>query len=103
MVIVGLFITLAVSPTDPELTRPVYTPGLPVHFTLLTRRAILRLNMRNSMIVEPGDDARTAERVVALITKYAVRFDPVDASRSTRDRPRARSHSGRTASSRCAP
>ena len=34
--------------------------------------------MRNSMIVEPGDDARTAERVVALITKYAVRFDPVD-------------------------
>ena len=34
--------------------------------------------MRNSMIVEPGDDARTAERVAALITKYAVRFDPVD-------------------------
>ena len=34
--------------------------------------------MRNSMIVEPGDDARTAERVVVLITKYAVRFDPVD-------------------------
>ena len=34
--------------------------------------------MRNSMIVEPGDDARTAERVVAVITKYAVRFDPVD-------------------------
>jgi hypothetical protein len=30
MVIVALFITLAVSPTDPELTRPVYTPGLPV-------------------------------------------------------------------------
>jgi hypothetical protein len=29
-------------------------------------------------LVEPGDDARTAERVVALITKYAVRFDPVD-------------------------
>ena len=28
--------------------------------------------------VEPGDDARAAERVVALITKYAVRFDPVD-------------------------
>jgi hypothetical protein len=30
MVIDALFITLAVSPTDPELTRPVYTPGLPV-------------------------------------------------------------------------
>jgi acetate kinase len=30
------------------------------------------------MIVEPGDDARAAERIVALITKYAVRFDPVD-------------------------
>jgi hypothetical protein len=30
------------------------------------------------MIVKPGDDARTAERVVALLTKYAVRFDPVD-------------------------
>jgi hypothetical protein len=29
-------------------------------------------------LVEPGDDARAAERVVALITKYAVRFDPVD-------------------------
>ena len=29
-------------------------------------------------LVEPGDDARTAERVVAVITKYAVRFDPVD-------------------------
>jgi hypothetical protein len=29
-------------------------------------------------IVEPGDDARAAEHVVALITKYAVRFDPVD-------------------------
>jgi hypothetical protein len=29
-------------------------------------------------LVEPGDDARTAERVVALITKYAIRFDPVD-------------------------
>ncbi len=28
--------------------------------------------------VEPGDDARAAERVVALITRYAVRFDPVD-------------------------
>jgi hypothetical protein len=25
-----------------------------------------------------GDDARAAERVVALITRYAVRFDPVD-------------------------
>jgi hypothetical protein len=30
------------------------------------------------MLVEPGDDARAAERVVALIAKYAVRFDPVD-------------------------
>jgi hypothetical protein len=29
-------------------------------------------------LVEPGDDARVAERVVALITRYAVRFDPVD-------------------------
>jgi hypothetical protein len=29
-------------------------------------------------LVEPGDDARAAERVVALITRYAVRFDPVD-------------------------
>jgi hypothetical protein len=29
-------------------------------------------------IIEPGDDVRTAERVVALIEKYAVRFDPVD-------------------------
>jgi hypothetical protein len=29
-------------------------------------------------LVEFGDDARAAERVVALITKYAVRFDPVD-------------------------
>ena len=28
--------------------------------------------------VEPGDDALAAERVVALITRYAVRFDPVD-------------------------
>jgi hypothetical protein len=28
-------------------------------------------------LVEPGDDARAAERVVALITRYAVRFDPV--------------------------
>jgi acetate kinase len=28
--------------------------------------------------VEPGDDARAAERVVALIMRYAVRFDPVD-------------------------
>lgn len=34
--------------------------------------------MPNSMILEPGDDARTAERVVAHITKYAVRFDHVD-------------------------
>jgi hypothetical protein len=29
-------------------------------------------------LVQPGDDARAAERVVALITRYAVRFDPVD-------------------------
>jgi acetate kinase len=29
-------------------------------------------------IVESGDDARAAERIVALITRYAVRFDPVD-------------------------
>jgi hypothetical protein len=29
-------------------------------------------------LVESGDDARAAERVVALITRYAVRFDPVD-------------------------
>ena len=29
-------------------------------------------------LVEPRDDARAAERVVALIMRYAVRFDPVD-------------------------
>jgi acetate kinase len=29
-------------------------------------------------LVEPGDNARAAERVVALIMRYAVRFDPVD-------------------------
>jgi hypothetical protein len=29
-------------------------------------------------LVEPGDDARAAERVMDLITRYAVRFDPVD-------------------------
>jgi hypothetical protein len=29
-------------------------------------------------MIEPGDDVRTAERVVAFIEKYAVRFDPVD-------------------------
>ena len=29
-------------------------------------------------VVEPGDDARAAEHVVTLITRYAVRFDPVD-------------------------
>jgi hypothetical protein len=29
-------------------------------------------------LVEPGDDARAAERVVAFITRYTVRFDPVD-------------------------
>jgi hypothetical protein len=29
-------------------------------------------------IIEPGDDSRAAERVADLITRYAVRFDPVD-------------------------
>jgi hypothetical protein len=29
-------------------------------------------------LIQPGDDARAAERVVALITRYAVWFDPVD-------------------------
>ncbi len=29
-------------------------------------------------IIEPCDDIRTAERIAALIEKYAVRFDPVD-------------------------
>jgi hypothetical protein len=29
-------------------------------------------------LIEPGDDPRDAERVVDLITRYAVRFDPVD-------------------------
>jgi hypothetical protein len=29
-------------------------------------------------LVELGDDARAAERVVALTTRYAVRFNPVD-------------------------
>ena len=29
-------------------------------------------------LVEPVDDAHAAECVVALITRYAVRFDPVD-------------------------
>jgi hypothetical protein len=33
---------------------------------------------QDRMIVKPGDDARAAEHVVALLTKYAVRFDPVD-------------------------
>jgi hypothetical protein len=33
---------------------------------------------QDRMIVKPGDDARAAERVVALLEKYAVRFDPVD-------------------------
>jgi hypothetical protein len=28
-------------------------------------------------LVEPGNDTRAAQRVVALITRYAVRFDPV--------------------------
>jgi hypothetical protein len=30
------------------------------------------------VLVEPGDDARAAGLVVALIAEYAVRFDPVD-------------------------
>jgi hypothetical protein len=30
------------------------------------------------MIIEPGDDVRAAERVVALLEDFAVRFDPVD-------------------------
>jgi hypothetical protein len=29
-------------------------------------------------VVQPGDDAHAAKRVVALITRYGVRFDPVD-------------------------
>jgi hypothetical protein len=29
-------------------------------------------------LVEPGDNARAAERVVALLEDFAVRFDPVD-------------------------
>ena len=29
-------------------------------------------------LVEPRDDARAAERGVAFIANYAVRFDPVD-------------------------
>jgi hypothetical protein len=33
---------------------------------------------QDRMIVKPGDDVRAAERAVALLTKYAVRFDPVD-------------------------
>jgi hypothetical protein len=33
---------------------------------------------QDSMIVKPGDDVRAAEHVVDLLTKYAVRFDPVD-------------------------
>jgi len=33
---------------------------------------------QDRMIIKPGDDARAAERVVVLLAKYAVRFDPVD-------------------------
>jgi hypothetical protein len=33
---------------------------------------------QDRMIIKPGDDAHEAERVVALLTKYSVRFDPVD-------------------------
>jgi hypothetical protein len=29
-------------------------------------------------IIEPGDDARAAERVMTILQRYAVRFDPVD-------------------------
>ena len=29
-------------------------------------------------LVEPGDDPRCFQRVVALITRCAIRFDPVD-------------------------
>ena len=29
-------------------------------------------------IIEHGDDVRAAERVVELIKKFAVRFDPID-------------------------
>jgi hypothetical protein len=36
------------------------------------------MHMRNRLIVEPGDDTRAAERVVGLLKRYAVRFDPVD-------------------------
>jgi hypothetical protein len=36
------------------------------------------MSTKLSMMVEPGDDGRAAERVVALIAKYAIRFDPVD-------------------------
>jgi hypothetical protein len=51
-------------------------------------------------LVEPGDDARAAERVVALIARYAVRFDPVDRiTFYSGDRPQPRSHSGRACSS----
>jgi hypothetical protein len=30
------------------------------------------------MIIEPGDDVRAAERVMSILKRYAVRFDPVD-------------------------
>jgi hypothetical protein len=35
------------------------------------------IDMRREL-VEPGDDARAAERVVVLLEDFAVRFDPVD-------------------------
>jgi hypothetical protein len=39
-------------------------------------------------LVESGDDARAVERVVALITRYAVRFDPVDRITQQRENER---------------
>jgi hypothetical protein len=30
------------------------------------------------MIIKPGDDSRAADRVVTILHRYAVRFDPVD-------------------------
>jgi hypothetical protein len=34
--------------------------------------------MGHHNVIGPGDDARAADRVVDLLVKYAVRFDPVD-------------------------
>ena len=30
------------------------------------------------MIIEPGDEKRAAERIVRLVKRYALRFDPPD-------------------------